>query len=101
MTVVIDGESLSLEQVVRVARLGEPVWLSETAIERMRTETKLPLVAIASIMVSASGVRTLRGSGIGGSVGGTFILFERKVQRRAPGDRGTRAYIHCSFGRRS
>ena len=36
MTVVIDGESLSLEQVVRVARLGEPVWLSATAIERMR-----------------------------------------------------------------
>jgi histidine ammonia-lyase len=36
MTVVIDGESLSLEQVVRVARSSEPVSLSETAIERMR-----------------------------------------------------------------
>ncbi len=36
MTVVIDGESLSLEQVVRVARLSEPVSLSEAAIDRMR-----------------------------------------------------------------
>ncbi len=36
MTVVIDGESLSLEQVVRVARSSEPVSLSETAMERMR-----------------------------------------------------------------
>jgi histidine ammonia-lyase len=36
MTVVIDGESLSLEQVVRVARSSEPVSLSETAIQRMR-----------------------------------------------------------------
>jgi histidine ammonia-lyase len=36
MTVVIDGESLSLEQVVRVARRSEPVSISEAAIERMR-----------------------------------------------------------------
>lgn len=36
MTVVIDGESLSLEQVVRVARLGEVVSISEAAFERMR-----------------------------------------------------------------
>ena len=36
MPVVIDGESLSLEQVVRVARFSEPVALSEAAIERMR-----------------------------------------------------------------
>ena len=36
MTVVIDGESLSLEQVVRVARSSELVSLSETAMERMR-----------------------------------------------------------------
>ena len=36
MTVVIDGESLSLDQVVRVARSSEPVSISEAAIERMR-----------------------------------------------------------------
>ena len=36
MTVVIDGESLSLEQVVRVARCGAAVSISEAAIERMR-----------------------------------------------------------------
>jgi histidine ammonia-lyase len=36
MTVVIDGESLSVEQVVRVARSSEPVAISEAVIERMR-----------------------------------------------------------------
>jgi histidine ammonia-lyase len=36
VTVVIDGESLSLEQVVRVARSTEPVSISEPALERMR-----------------------------------------------------------------
>ncbi|HTW11379.1 MAG TPA: aromatic amino acid lyase [Solirubrobacteraceae bacterium] len=36
MTVEIDGASLSLEQVVRVARSGEPVSMSEATIERMR-----------------------------------------------------------------
>jgi histidine ammonia-lyase len=36
MTVVIDGESLSLEQLVSVARAGEPVVLSGVAVERMR-----------------------------------------------------------------
>lgn len=36
MTVVIDGESLTLEQVVGVARSSEPVSLSKAAIERIR-----------------------------------------------------------------
>jgi histidine ammonia-lyase len=36
MTVLIDGESLSFEQVARVARSGESVSLSTAAIERMR-----------------------------------------------------------------
>ncbi|HEY3729053.1 MAG TPA: aromatic amino acid lyase [Solirubrobacteraceae bacterium] len=36
MTVVIDGESLSLEQLVGVARSSEPVSISAAAIERMR-----------------------------------------------------------------
>jgi hypothetical protein len=36
MTVVIDGQSLSVEQVVGVARRGELVSISEAAIERMR-----------------------------------------------------------------
>jgi histidine ammonia-lyase len=36
MTVVIDGQNLSVEQVVRVARRGELVSISEAAIESMR-----------------------------------------------------------------
>jgi histidine ammonia-lyase len=36
MTVVIDGESLSLDQLVLVARSNEPVSISGAAIERMR-----------------------------------------------------------------
>ena len=36
MTVVIDGQSLTLDQVVRVARRGEFVLISPAAIERMR-----------------------------------------------------------------
>lgn len=36
MTVEIDGESLSLEQLVRVARSSEPVSISNAAIDRMR-----------------------------------------------------------------
>jgi histidine ammonia-lyase len=36
MTVVIDGQSLSLEELLRVARCSEPVSISQAAIERMR-----------------------------------------------------------------
>src|ERR1700761_4184106 len=36
MTVEIDGASLSLEQVIRVARSSEPVSISHAAMERMR-----------------------------------------------------------------
>jgi histidine ammonia-lyase len=36
MTVVIDGQSLSLEEMVRVARWGEPVSIPQAAIEGMR-----------------------------------------------------------------
>ncbi len=41
MTVVVDGETLTLEQVVRVARAGEPVSFSADALERMRESRRL------------------------------------------------------------
>ncbi|MDX6621098.1 MAG: histidine ammonia-lyase, partial [Gaiellales bacterium] len=36
MTVILDGEGLTLDEVVRVARGGEPVELAPEAVEHMR-----------------------------------------------------------------
>ena len=47
MTVVLTGTSLTLDEVVRVARAGEPVELAPTVAERMRASRELVERALA------------------------------------------------------
>jgi histidine ammonia-lyase len=47
MTVVLTGTALGLEDVVRVAREGEPVELDPTALERMRSSRDVVEAALA------------------------------------------------------
>jgi hypothetical protein len=103
MTAVLTGESLTLDDVVRVARALEPVALADTARERIRaarTVVEAALADGAEVYGLTTGVGVRKRARIDGDYG-TFNARSRQRSPRSPSTTRAGCWTGSTSPRRS